>query len=150
MNLSSVIDPQDVIPDLSAATKPALIDMLSEHAARRTGVDAKTIRAALLGRERLGSTGIGDGVAVPHAPVAGLGAPFAALAILRKAIDFEAVDDQPVDIVFLLLSPAGGSGDYLKILAAVARRTRDQKTLNMLRSATTAEDACSVLVGPAG
>lgn len=146
MNLSSVIKPEDVILDLSIATKANLINRLASHAAVRTGVGEQIIHSALLGRERLGSTGIGNGVAVPHAPVVGLVEPFAALVILKKPIDFEAVDDLPVDIVFLLLSSLEGTSEYLKILAAVARKTRGQTILQMLRSAKSPSAAYSILV----
>lgn len=146
MNLSSVIKPVDVILDLSIATKASLINRLASHAAVRTGVGEQIIHSALLSRERLGSTGIGNGVAVPHAPVAGLVEPFAALVILKKPIDFEAVDDLPVDIVFLLLSSPEGTSEYLKILAAVARKTRGQTILQMLRSAKSPSAAYSILV----
>ncbi|MGQ3671432.1 PTS sugar transporter subunit IIA [Xanthobacter sp. TB0136] len=146
MNLSSVIRPEDVILDLSVATKASLLQFLAGHAAGRTGVSGQVIHSALLGRENLGSTGIGNGVAVPHAPVEGLMAPFAALVILKKPVDFEAVDDLPVDIVFLLLSPPEGTGDYLKILAAVARKTRGDRMPDMLRGARSPAAAYSLLV----
>lgn len=99
-----------------------------------------------MSRERLGSTGIGHGVAMPHAPVPGLETSFAALMVLKKPIDFDAVDDLPVDIVFLLLSPPEGSNEYLKILAAAARRLRDERVMTMLRGAKAATAAYSVLV----
>ena len=146
MNLSSAIAPEDVILDLSISTKAVLIKKLAAHAAARTGLTEEAIHTALLGRERLGSTGIGHGVAMPHAPVPGLEASFAALMVLKKPIEFESVDDLPVDVVFLLLSSPEGSNDYLKILAAVARRTRDEQVMKMLRGAKTAPAAYSVLV----
>lgn len=148
MNLASVILPEDVILDRSTSTKAALLKRLAAHAAARTGLGEEAIHAAILGRERLGSTGIGQGVAMPHAPVAGLAIPFAALAILKKPLDFESVDDLPVDIVFLLLTGSERNGDDLKILAAVARRTRNESRL--LRSARSAEAAHAILVGSSG
>ncbi|MGV2979422.1 PTS sugar transporter subunit IIA [Camelimonas sp. ID_303_24] len=149
MNLASVLGPEDVLLALPAPTKADLIRKLAAHAAARTGLDAGAIEAALLGRERLGSTGVGNGVALPHAPIAGLEKPFAALAILKKPIDFDAVDDRPVDIVFLLLPAAGGSGEHLKILAAVARKTRAEPVLTQLRRARDASAAHAILTAQA-
>lgn len=149
MNLSSVIAPQDVILDLSVPTKAVLIRTLAAHAAARTGLEEDMIHTALMGREKLGSTGIGNGVAIPHAPVAGLDAPFATLVVLRKPIEFDAVDDLPVDIVFLLLSGGERTSEYLKILAAVARKTRDEQVLGLLRRAPSPAEAFSTLTDSA-
>lgn len=136
-----------MILDLSIPTKIALIRKLAAHAAARTGLTEEAINMALLGRERLGSTGIGHGVAMPHAPVPGLETSFAALVVLKKPIDFEAVDDLPVDVVFLLLSSPEGRNEHLKILAAIARRMHDEQVMRMLRSARSTHDAYSILVG---
>ncbi|MFC4623898.1 PTS sugar transporter subunit IIA [Daeguia caeni] len=150
MNLSSAIAPEDVILDLSISTKAVLIKKLAAHAAARTGLTEESILTALLGRERLGSTGIGHGVAMPHAPVPGLETSFAALMVLKKPIDFEAVDDLPVDVVFLLLSSPESSNEYLKILAAVARRMRDEQVMKILRGAKSEHAAYSILVEQPG
>ena len=149
MNLSSIIKPEDVILDLPISNKADLIKKLSTHAAARTGLDEGSIHAALLGREQLGSTGIGHGVAMPHAPIAGLETPFAALVILKKPIAFELVDELPVDIAFLLLSAPEGASEYLKILAAFARRTHEPSVLNMLRGAKSPLAAYSALIDQA-
>lgn len=146
MDLSTVIKPEDVILDLAVPNKASLIGRLSSHAAARLGISDAAIRAALLAREELGSTGIGSSLAIPHAAIEGIGTPFAALAVLRRAIEFDAVDAQPVDIVFLLLTPPGASGDYLKILSTVARRTREDRVLGLLRAATSSGIAHAVLV----
>ncbi len=107
---------------------------LSARAAAEVGLDADETATQIAKREELGSTGVGDGVGLPHARLAGLKAPFGLLARLRRAIDFEAVDDQPVDIVFLLLLPESAQGEQLNALASVARVLRDPETLRRLRS----------------
>jgi PTS system nitrogen regulatory IIA component len=102
-------------------------------------LDAKLISTELLKRENLGSTGTGGGVAVPHARLPDLKQPFGTLVRLKHAIDFDAIDGNPVDIVFLLLLPAEPPGDALNALASVARRLRDPESLRRLRGA--ADDA---------
>ncbi|GHE53866.1 PTS IIA-like nitrogen-regulatory protein PtsN [Camelimonas fluminis] len=149
MNLSSILALEDVILALPAPTKADLMRKLACHAAARTGLDAGVIEAALLGRERLGSTGVGNGVALPHASIAGLEKPFATLAVLKKPIEFDAVDDRPVDVVFLLLPAAGGSGAHLKILAAVARKTHEEPVLTLLRRARDPSAAYAILTAGA-
>lgn len=136
MNLSTVIRPEDVILKLAATTKSDLIEKLSAHAASRLGLGEATIRAALMAREDLGSTGIGGRVAIPHAMIEGVETPFGILAVLKRAIEFDAVDAEPVDIIFLLLAPPGSSGEHLKILSAIARRARNEEVLDLLRSAS--------------
>ena len=110
MELADMIDPQDVLVDHRAASKAELLRDLAHLAAGRTGIDETVILDLLTGRERLGSTGIGNGIAIPHANVPELSAPFTLLVRLRQPIDFEAIDEAPVDIVFLTLSPAHRGG----------------------------------------
>lgn len=146
MTLSTIITPDDVLLGLGVPTKSALIEVLAAHAAARLDADEAAIRAALLAREDLGSTGIGGQIAIPHATLEGLARPFGTLVVLRKAIEFDAVDAQPVDIVFLLLMPQDMSGDHLKILSEVARRTRDDGVPALLRQAQNPQTAYGVLV----
>lgn len=146
MNLSAIILPEDVILDLPVSSKAELIKRLSAHAAARLGLDERIIRAALTSREELGSTGIGRGVAIPHAAVESLGSPFAILAVLRKAVDFESVDEIPVNVVFLLLTPPSRPGEHLTILSAVARKTSADQVLKVLRMARSPAAAYAVLV----
>ena len=100
----------------------------------------------LLDREKLGSTGIGEGIAIPHTRVAGVVHPFGMLARLSKAIDFEAVDDIPVDIVFLLLMPGESRKDHLNALACVARQLRSHEVLKKIRSATSADELYAAVI----
>ena len=127
-------------------TKHKLLLQLAERASARTGVEAGVIAKALSARESLGSTGIGRGVAIPHALVAGLPKSFAMVARLARPIDFEAVDDVPVDVVVLLLSP--GTGQNLNVLSLFARQVRDDAAVNAIRAARSAEEVFVLLTRP--
>jgi PTS system nitrogen regulatory IIA component len=123
--------------------KPRLLRELADRAARALGLESSKILAALVRREELGSTGLGGGIAIPHTRIAGIDKPFSILAILRPAIPFDAIDEQPVDVVFLLVAP--DSGDALKALAGISRTLRDVSTLERLRHAPSAQAAFDVL-----
>jgi PTS system nitrogen regulatory IIA component len=135
MQVSDFLSPQNVMLDVRASDKTQLLRELSIQAADQAGLDAREVSASILKREELGSTGVGDGVALPHARLPELKAPFALLARLRHAIDFEAIDDEPVDIVFLLLLPETANGEQLNALACVARALRNSEALTLLRKA---------------
>lgn len=135
MSLDAILGPADVIVGLRAGTKPALLGALARHAAGSLGIGLDGVLPALLRREDLGSTGVGDGVALPHARLDAVARPYGLLARLRDPLAFEAIDDRPVDLVFLLLLPAGRPGDGLNLLAGVARRLRDPDLAAALRRA---------------
>ena len=120
---------------IQASTRTGLLSDLCARAAVAVGFDAKTISCEILKREGLGSTGVGGGVAIPHARIPGLKSAFGVLARLQKPIDCEAIDGEPVDIVFLLLLSTATSGEDLNVLAAVARRLRNAEALRALRQA---------------
>jgi len=126
-----------------APDKPRLLRELADRAAAALGLDASKLAAALFRREDLGSTGLGGGIAIPHARLAGIPQPFSVLAILRTPIAFDAIDDRPVDIVFLLVAP--DSGDALKALAGISRILREPSVLERLRNAPSAQAAYDVL-----
>jgi nitrogen PTS system EIIA component len=136
MKISDLLSPADIVLDVRAKDKSRLLRELSTRAAAETGLDAHHISKQIAKREELGSTGVGDGVALPHARLRGLKAPFGLFARLRQGIDFAAVDEQPVDIVFLLLLPEAANGAQLNALACVARVLRDPETLRRLRGAS--------------
>lgn len=135
MTLDDILAPEDVIHGLRASEKSALLDDLARRAARSLGLDPGAVLGALVRREELGSTGVGDGVALPHARLEAVGQPFGLLARLRDPLDFDAVDERPVDLVFLLLLPAEDGGASLNALACVARTLRDPQTAAALRGA---------------
>ncbi|HEY1736183.1 MAG TPA: PTS sugar transporter subunit IIA [Methylovirgula sp.] len=133
MDMSDLITPAQVVT-LRAANKAQLLQELARRAAKPLGLEIQAILDPLLAREALGSTGVGEGVAVPHAKVAGLKHFFALFARLEKPLNFDAVDGQPVDLVLLLLIPAEGYSDHLAALACVARRLRDPEIARQLRA----------------
>ena len=135
MNTADFLAEDDVLLDYAAASKMQVLQGLSRMAANRLNLKPVPIATALLKREQLGSTGVGGGVALPHAGVAGLDRPFGILARLKNPIDFDAVDGNPVDIVFLLLVPPASSTDQLAALACVARVLKDPQIQAQLRTA---------------
>ncbi len=133
MDLSDLIEPKDVLASLRASSKRQLLQDLAETAELKTGISARQIFETLLQRERLGSTGVGNGIAIPHGKLPGLKRITGLFARLDTPIDYDALDDQPVDIVFLLLAPEGAGADHLKALARIARVMREGETVEKLR-----------------
>ncbi len=146
MPLADLLSPKAVVPSLHARCKREALASLAERAAALTGADADVIRESLMERERLGSTGVGRGVAIPHGKIEGLGAMTGLLARLDQPIDFEAVDEQPVDLIFVLLAPADASAAHLKALAKVSRLLRDERVREALRGAETPEALFAIAV----
>jgi PTS system nitrogen regulatory IIA component len=146
-DLSDLISIQAIDADLVVANKKALLQQLGAAAARQLGVPAKPIVAALNAREKLGSTGFGAGTAIPHGKIDGLAKVFGYFARLTPPIDFQAVDGLPVDLVFLLLSPADAGADHLKALASVSRVFRDRATVAKLRGARSRDAIFALLAG---
>jgi nitrogen PTS system EIIA component len=147
MTVDEMLAPEGVLIGLRVASKRALLEDLARRASDAIGLDVGEILPALLRREDLGSTGVGDGVALPHARLDVVRQPFGLLAQLRDPVDFEAVDDRPVDLVFLLLLPAGAEGQHLNALACVARWLRDPGTAAALRGARDAGALYSLAAG---
>lgn len=135
MTIDDILAPEAVVLGLRVSGKTALLEDLARRAAQSLDLDADTILAALVRREGLGSTGVGDGVALPHARLETIGKPFGLMARLREPLDFDAVDERPVDLVFLLLLPTAEGGNHLNALACVARKLRDPETAAALRGA---------------
>jgi PTS system nitrogen regulatory IIA component len=134
MDLSDVISSDAILPSLKASSKKQAIQALSEKAAELTGVEERVIFETLLQRERLGSTGVGGGIAIPHGKLAGIERIYGVFARLARPVEFEALDDQPVDLMFLLLAPEGAGADHLKALARIARILREPGIAGKLRS----------------
>jgi PTS system nitrogen regulatory IIA component len=134
MKIRDFLSPTQVMIDVKASDKSRLLEHLSVEAAAEAGLSAAEVVREIAKREELGSTGVGNGVALPHARLPNLKAPFALLARLRHGIDFDAIDGEPVDIVVLLLPEAGDSAKG-NALACVARALRDAETLRKVRSA---------------
>ncbi len=146
MALSDLLSPKAVVLNLHARCKREALAALADRASAVTGADAGAIREALMEREKLGSTGVGRGVAIPHGKIEGLAAMTGLLAKLDQPIDFEAVDDQPVDLIFVLLAPMDASAAHLKALAKVSRLLRDERVREALRGAETPEALFAIAV----
>jgi PTS system nitrogen regulatory IIA component len=145
MPLLDFLTQEAVVPALRASGKKHALQELAAHAAKLTDLDGRAVFEALLQRERLGSTGIGEGLAIPHGKLPSLNRLFGLVARLEKPIDFEALDGQPVDILFLLLAPEGAGADHLKALARIARVLREPGTLERIRAARDADALYAVL-----
>ena len=145
MPLTDLVAPNAVIPALKINSKKQAIHELAARAAQVSGQNERTVFETLLQRERLGSTGIGHGIAIPHGKLPKLEKLFGVFARLERPIDFEALDGQPVDLIFLLLAPEGAGADHLKALARVARLLRDPDVARKLRESRDAEALYAVL-----
>lgn len=139
MSIGSLITPQSVLTGLRASSKKQLLQELSAAAARATGTDERAVFDTLLQRERLGSTGIGHGIAIPHGRLPDLAKLCGLFATLEKPIDFDAVDGVPVDLVFVVLAPEHAGADHLQALAKAARLLRAPGVAAKLRQAPNAD-----------
>jgi nitrogen PTS system EIIA component len=135
MRISDFLSPIDIAVDVRASGKAQLLRQLSAQAAAETGLDPDEVSAQIAKREELGSTGVGNGVALPHARLENLAKPFGLVARLHRGIDFDAIDDQTVDIIFLLLLPSRPEDAQFNALACVARTLRDPVALRRIRGA---------------
>jgi nitrogen PTS system EIIA component len=148
MTLSDIIDARSVLPNLHAQSKKQLLQELSEAAAPIMTVDARIIFETLRRREKLGSTGLGQGIAVPHGKLATLNRVHGLFARLASPVSFDSIDGQPVDLVFLLLAPEHAGADHLKALARISRLLRDGATVAKLRGAEDAAALFAILTEP--
>lgn len=149
MDLGDLLAPNGIIPALKAKSKKLALQELAQKASEVTGIDGREIFDTLLQRERLGSTGLGRGIAIPHVKFRSIKSIVCLFARLEEPIPFDSHDNEPVDIVFLLLAPEHASGDHLKALARISRLVRDSATLDRLRTAPDAEALRKVLTSPA-
>jgi PTS system nitrogen regulatory IIA component len=150
MEIDEFTTQQGVLPNLRVANKAQALRELARRAAAATGHDEQAILTALLDRERLGSTGIGKHVALPHARIAGLPRIFGFFARLERPIDFEAIDEKPVDLIFMLLAPEDSGKDHLAALARISRLFRDPAVCSRLRHAENAAVIHEILSEPGG
>ncbi|HWU26163.1 MAG TPA: PTS IIA-like nitrogen regulatory protein PtsN [Rhizomicrobium sp.] len=148
MDIVDLLAPDAVIASLKAQSKKQLLQELSAHAERLTRLPERRIFETLVERERLGSTGMGQGIAIPHGRMAGLSRITGFFARLETPVAYEAVDNQPVDLVFMLLAPETAGADHLKALARVSRLLRNQATCEKLRAANKPEVLYALLTAP--
>ncbi len=145
MDIANLLSPEAVIPKLHATSKKQALQELARHAAALAGLHERTIFDVLLERERLGTTGVGNGIAIPHGKLAGIARLYGLFARLETPIDFDAIDEQPVDLIFMLLAPENAGADHLKALARVSRLLRDRSTCDKLRGSDKADALYALL-----
>lgn len=144
-DLSALLQGGVIIPLHEASSRKQAIQVLCEALSEATGIGAREIEDAVMERERLGSTGVGEGVAIPHARLAGLERPVGGFMRLLKGVEFEAIDERPCDLVFMLLAPDGSGAEHLRALAQVSRVFRQPPVREALRKARTVEDVRALL-----
>ncbi|RFB77988.1 PTS IIA-like nitrogen regulatory protein PtsN [Methylovirgula sp. 4M-Z18] len=145
MSLTDILSPDGILPSLKVNTKKQALQELAERAGLVSGLSSREVFDALLQRERLGSTGVGNGIAIPHGKLAKCAKIFGIFARLERPIDFEALDGQPVDLIFLLIAPEAAGADHLKALASIARVLRDPAVTQKLRATRATPALYSVL-----
>jgi len=145
MEVSDLLTVESVIPEFRVTSKKQALQELSRHAADITGRDERAIFDVLLEREQLGTTGVGDGLAIPHGRLPGLEKIYGFFARLDKPIDFDSIDDRPVDLIFLLLAPEGAGADHLKALARISRLLRGPSFCEKLRGANNSDALYALL-----
>jgi nitrogen PTS system EIIA component len=149
MELGDLIKLEAVVPSLKAQNKKQVLEELAAKAASMTGLPAREIFESLLQRERLGSTGVGRGIAIPHARVGDLKSIFSLFARLETPVDFDSLDEEPVDLIFLLLAPEHAGADHLKALARISRLLREPQSIEKLRASHDRAALYAVLTQPA-
>jgi len=147
MQLAEFLDFEAIKTGLPGGSKKALLQQLANLAGQRLGLDSGAILASLSEREQLGSTGFGQGVAIPHGKIEGLKRIYCLFARLSEPLDYKAIDGKVVDLVFLLLSPPDAGAEHLKALASISRVTRHAATLEKMRGARSRDALTAVLMG---
>jgi PTS system nitrogen regulatory IIA component len=146
MHLADFLDFDAIKTSLPGGNKRSLLQQLANLAGQRLNLDSAAILAILTEREQLGSTGFGQGVAIPHGKIESLSRVYCLFARLGEPVDFKAIDGRPVDLVFLLLSPPDAGAEHLKALAAISRVTRNGPTLEKMRGARSRDALAAVLM----
>lgn len=149
MEIGDLITLESVVPHLRVTNKKQALQELAKRAAELSALEERAIYEVLFERERLGTTGVGNGIAIPHGKLAGLTRLYGLFARLVTPIDFEAIDEQPVDLIFLLLAPEQAGADHLKALARISRLLRDRSKCEKLRGSETAEALYALLTNSA-
>ncbi len=145
MDLNALLGPGNVVPTLKATSKKQVFAEMAARAAKVTKLDERLIFEVVQERERLGTTGIGGGIAIPHGKVPGLDRLYGFFARVETPVDFDAIDGEPVDLVFMLLAPESAGADHLKALAKVSRVLRDRAMCEKLRGSRNADALYALL-----
>lgn len=148
MELADLLEPDAVLANLRSASKRQALQDLAQTAAKLCDIEAPAILEKLLQRERLGTTGVGHGVAIPHAKFDQITRIFGVFARLQKPIDFESIDEQPVDLIFMLIAPESSGAEHLRTLARVSRMLRNTGFCDKLRGSHTSAALYALLTEP--
>ena len=146
MEICDLINDESVVESLHVTSKKQALQDLSRRAADLTGLHERSIFEVLMAREKLGTTGVGNGIAIPHGKIPNLDRLYGLFARLERPIDFNSIDEQPVDLIFLLLAPESAGADHLKALARVSRLLRDTAVCQKLRGPDKAEALYALLI----
>ena len=149
MEIADLLTPESVLPNLKVTSKKQALQELSKRVSENYGLAERDVFEILLEREKLGSTGVGNGVAIPHGKMENLDCLLGYFARLERPINFEAIDERPVDLIFLLLAPESAGADHLKALARVSRLMRDKSICKKLRGSDSAEALYALLTDQA-
>ncbi len=145
MEIAELITPESVIPNLKVTSKKQALQELAKRAATLFDIGEREVFEVLLEREKLGTTGVGNGIAIPHGKLADLGTLYGLFARLERPVDFDSIDERPVDLIFLLLAPENAGAEHLKALSRVSRVLRDKGVCDKLRATDTPEALYSLL-----
>jgi PTS system nitrogen regulatory IIA component len=145
MEINDLLVPEGVVADLKATSKKQALQDLAKRAAEVSGLHERAIFDVLMERERLGTTGVGNGIAIPHGKLASLDRLHGLFARLKQPIDFHAIDERPVDLIFVLLAPENAGADHLKALARISRLLRNNGICDKLRGTDSAEALFAIL-----
>ena len=145
MEINNLVSPESVLSNLRVTGKKQALQELARRAANISGQPERGVFDVLMERERLGTTGVGNGIAIPHGKVAKIDRLYGVFARLESPIDFQSIDDQPVDLIFLLLAPESAGADHLKALAKISRLLRDTTTCDKLRGTNTIDGIYAIL-----
>ncbi len=145
MEIAELITPESVIPNLKVTSKKQALQELAKRAAALFDIGERQVFEVLLEREKLGTTGVGNGIAIPHGKLADLGTLYGLFARLERPVDFDSIDERPVDLIFLLLAPENAGAEHLKALSRVSRVLRDKGVCDKLRATDTPEALYSLL-----
>ncbi|MGA0411948.1 MAG: PTS sugar transporter subunit IIA [Candidatus Puniceispirillales bacterium] len=145
MNINQMLDEKSFLINFEATSKKQMLNELCKLANKKFNLDERTLLENLTKREKLGSTAVGNGIAIPHANISGISEPRVLVATLSEGLDFNAADDQPIDIVFLLLAPDNEGSEHLQALALVSRLLRNNELTNKLRGCKSPESAMMVI-----
>ena len=150
MEINDLISSEDIIVNLKSTSKKQALQELARKASLSSGESKRNIFDVLMEREKLGTTGMGDGIAIPHGKFEKIESLRGLFARLERPIDFQSIDSQPVDLIFVLLAPASAGADHLKALARISRLLRDKKLCEKLRGTETTEGLYAILTGVLG